>query len=380
MAIHVYCQGCYTSNGLDAKSCSNCGASFGRDKKYRVCVSVKGRRVTRVLPNLTIAREAEAAIKGDMIRGEYEINRNGKQAPTLGEVWARYLPWAQANKKSWKDDNWYYTKHIDPRFGKKTLDAISPIDLERLKTELRKEVNRRGRPYAAQTIKHQLCIIRRLYNLARKWGLYGGKNPVNSISMPRVDNQKTEFLSDEELIRLLNTLETWPCKDTVAFIRFALLTGLRKGEICKLEWADCDLDRGLLALRDAKSGRTEHIPVSMEALEVLRSLEATSPYVFPGAGGKQRTNFSRPWQKIRRAAGLPEGFRFHGLRHNFASRLVSNGVDLLVVQKLLCHKTPAVTLRYAHMAPGAIRDAALKSGELLLPQRGGSKVVNLTED
>ena len=104
MAIQIYCTGCYTSNGLDAKSCSNCGATFGRDKKYRVCVSIKGKRVTRVVDNLTIARETEAAIKGDMVRGEYEINRGIKEAPTLGEVWAKYLPWAKEHKKTWKCD------------------------------------------------------------------------------------------------------------------------------------------------------------------------------------------------------------------------------------------------------------------------------------
>jgi site-specific recombinase XerD len=117
----------------------------------------------------------------------------------------------------------------------------------------------------------------------------------------------------------------------------------------------------------------------MEALKVLRSLEATSIYVFPGAGGKQRTNFSRPWQKIRRAAGLPEGFRFHGLRHHFASTLVSNGVDLMVVSRLLTHKDAKTTQRYAHLAPGAIRDAALKSGKLLTPQEKTEKQAKALE-
>jgi integrase len=379
MAIHIYCTKCYTSNGLNAKACSNCGTAFGRDKKYRVCVSVKGKRETRVVDNLTLARQKEATLKADLERDEMDIKKKKKKVPTLGEVWSRYLPWAQANKKSWKDDSWYYVKHIEGRFAKKTLDSISSFDIEKLKNELRKEVNRQGRPYAAQTIKHQLCIIRRLYNLARKWDLYDGKNPVDAVTMPRVDNKVTECLSDEELRSLLDTLDKWPCKDTVAFIRFALLTGLRKGELCKLQWDDCDLDRGLLTLRDAKSGTTEHVPVSMEALKVLRSLEATSTYVFPGAGGKKRTNFSRPWQKIRRAAGLPEGFRFHGLRHHFASTLVSNGIDLLVVQKLLTHKDAKTTQRYAHLSPGALKDAAVKSGELLTLKPSRENVINLAE-
>lgn len=380
MAIQIFCSKCKSTYGLDAKSCLKCGSAFGRDKKYRVCVSVKGKRVTRVVDNLTLAREAEAAIKGDMVRGEYDINHNDKKAPTLNKVWEKYLPWAKEHKKSWPADMWYYCKHLEPRFGKKSLDAISPIDIERMKTELRKGVNKRGKPFAAATIKHQLVIIRRLYNLARMWNLYDGKNPIDSVSMPKVDNQQTEFLTDEELTRLLDTLETWPFRESAAFIRFALFTGLRRGELFKLQWDDVDFERGIITLKDPKSGKTESIPVSGEAMEVLRTLEVISSFVFPGENGKQRSNFHGPWRRIREAAGLPKGFRFHGLRHHFASTLVSNGVDLLVVQKLLTHKDSKTTSRYAHLAPGATRDAALKSGDLLTPKgRKGStpKIVNL---
>lgn len=380
MAIHVYCRGCYTSNGLDAKSCSNCGAPFGRDKKYRVCVSVKGERATRVVDNLTLARQKEATLKADLEREGMDIKKKKKKAPTLSEVWAKYLPWAKEHKKSWNSDLGYYRLHLEPRFGKKALDAISPIDIERMKTELRKGVNKRGKPFAAATIKHQLVIIRRLYNLARKWNLYDGKNPIESVSMPKVDNQKTEFLTNEELTRLLDTLETWPFKDTAAFIKFALFTGLRRGELFKLQWDDVDFERGIITLRDPKSGKTENIPVSMKALDVLKALEVTSPFIFPGKNGKQRVDFNGPWQRIRKAANLPAGFRFHGLRHHFASTLVSAGVDLFVVQKLLTHKDAKTTARYAHLAPGAIRDAALRSGDLLTPKRGEGKVINLTED
>lgn len=379
MAIQIFCTTCKSSFGLDAKSCSRCGATFGRDKKYRVCVSAKGKRETRVVDNLTIAREVEAAIKGDLVRGEYEINRNVKQIPTLGEVWTKYLPWAKEHKKSWVDDLRYYRKHLEPRFGKKALDAISPIDIEKMKLDLKKGLNKRGKTYAPATIKHQLVILRRLYNLARKWNLYDGKNPIESVTMPRLNNQKTEFLTDEEVTRLLDTLETWPFKDTVAFIRFAMLTGLRRGEMFKLTWDDVDFERGLIRLQDPKSGKTENIPVSNEALEVLRTLEATSPFVFPGKDGKQRTNFNGPWCRIRQAAGLPEDFRFHGLRHHFASTLVSNGVDLFVVQTLLTHKDSRTTQRYAHLSPGALMDAARKSGELLQPKPKKENVINLAE-
>lgn len=374
MAIHIYCTACYTSNGLNAKSCSNCGAVFGRDKKYRVCVSVKGERATRVVANLTLARQKEATLQADLERGEMDIKKKKKKAPTLNEVWAKYLPWAKDHKKSWKDDSWYYAKHLNPRFGNKNMDKLAPIDIERMKKELREK------GYAPATIKHQIAILRRVFNLARKWNLYEGKNPVESVEMPKIDNQITEFLKNEELNRLFKVLEEWPCRESSALIKFALFSGLRKGEVFRLTWDEVNFEQEVITLRAPKGGISQTIPISPQALAVLKSLERTSPYVFPGQGGGQKTDFRKPWYKIRKAAGLPDNFRFHGLRHHFASALVSNGVDLLVVQKLLTHKDAKTTQRYAHLAPGALRDAALKSGDILTPKNGEGKVVNLNKD
>lgn len=379
MAINVYCTGCYTSNGLDAKSCSNCGASFGRDKKYRVCVSIKGKRVTRVVDNLTIARETEAAIKGDMVRGEYEINRSVKQILTLEELWAKYLPWAKEHKKTWDDDFLNYRKHLEPRFGKKRLDTISGLDVERMKLELKKGTSKQGKPYSKATIKHQIVLLKRLYSLAKRWGLYEGANPMDRVEVPKLDNLKTEFLSDEETRRLMKILDSWLCRESAAFVKFTLFTGLRRGELFKLTWDDVDFERGMITLREPKGGKTQIIPISSQALDVLKSLEPTSNYIFPGKNGEQRTDFKGPWLRIRRAAGLPDNFRFHGLRHHFASTLVSNGVDLCVVQALLTHKDSRTTQRYSHLKPGAIRDAAQRSGELLTPEVKLDNVIKMGE-
>src|SRR5208283_4694990 len=107
----------------------------------------------------------------------------------------------------------------------------------------------------------------------------------------------------------------------------------------------------------------------------VRSLDVNAPFVFPGKSDpdgnrKQRTDFKGPWKRIRKAAGLPEDFRFHGLRHHFASTLVSNGVDLGIVRELLTHKHVGTTERYAHFAPAAMKEAANKAGELLTAKRG----------
>ena len=370
MAIHIFCSLCKGSNSLSLKKCSKCGAEFGRGKKYRVSVSHKGQRITRVVDNLTIARGAEADIKRDLQSGEFDIrDHRSKKVITLGDVWKKYLPYAQEHKKSWRDDLYYYQKHIEPRFGERALDSITAMDIERMKLELKKGVNARGKPYSAQTIKHQIVIIRRLYNMANKWGIYQGANPVSGVTMPRVDNKRTEFLTDEEVSRLHAVLEDWPCRESAAFVKFALYSGLRRGEILKLKWDHVDFERSMVTLKEPKGGKTTIIPLSDQALDALREVEIKADHVFPGKNGGERYDFKGPWQRIRKAAALREDFRFHGLRHHYASTLVSNGVDLAVVRELLTHKDMGTTQRYAHLAPAAVRNAANRAGELLSPRK-----------
>lgn len=334
-----------------------------------------GKRVTRLVDNLTLAREVESAIKSDFVRGRYEIHTKRK-VPTLNDIWERYLPWAKTNKKSWKTDFYYYEYRIKGTLGNKRLDSISPLDLERFKHTLLKSKNKKGKPYAPATVRHYLVIIRRLFNLAIKWDLYNGPNPVSKVKMPRCDNQKTEFLTDEELARLLEVLEEWPFRRNAAFVKFALFTGLRRGELFKLKWGDVNFEQGYVTLRDPKGGRKTSIPLSPQALDALKELERTSEYVFPGRGGKQLTDFKNPWDKIKKAAELPEDFRFHGLRHHFASALVSSGVDITIVKELLTHKSLEMTQRYAHLAPDVVKEAARKSGEILTKQ-GNKKIIKL---
>lgn len=367
MAIHIFCTACKNSNGLTAKRCSKCGAEFDRQKKYRVTVSNKGQRVTRVVDNLTIARGAEADIKADLQRKEFNLkdHRTPSTSVTLADVWEKYLPWAKEHKRSWDDDNYHYHKHLEPRFGSRALADIQPLDIERMKLELKKGLNQHGKPYAAATIKHQIVLLRRLFNVARKWGMFEGANPVERVQMPKIDNQKTEFMTEDELSRLMEVLDSWPFPETVAFVKFALFTGLRRGELFKLTWDNVDFERGMVTLVAPKGGKTTTLPLNRQGIEVLRSLPVNSTFVFPGENGKQRTDFKGPWKKIRKAAGLPDDFRFHGLRHHYASTLVSNGVDLGIVRELLTHKHVGTTERYVHFAPDAVRDAAAKAGELL---------------
>jgi integrase len=143
-------------------------------------------------------------------------------------------------------------------------------------------------------------------------------------------------------------------------MKLALCTGMRRGEMFKLRWEDLDFERGFITIKDPKGGADQKIPLNDTARQVLNNHPRTeSPFVFFGRGGKRRTDINKSLRKIRKEAGLPKTFRsLHGLRHYFASALASTGeVDLYTLQKLLTHKSPVMTQRYAHL-----RDQALKRG------------------
>jgi integrase len=163
----------------------------------------------------------------------------------------------------------------------------------------------------------------------------------------------------------------------------ALFTGLRRGELFKLQWQDVDFDRGFIHIRTPKGGQDQKIPLNPAARELLEAHPRTgSPFVFPGRGGNQRTDINKQVTRIKEAAGLPKDFRaLHGLRHVYASMLASSGqVDLYTLQKLLTHKSAAMTQRYAHLRDEALRRASDLAGDLLGQVVNGNKARVVNEE
>ncbi len=269
---------------------------------------------------------------------------------------------------------------FQPPFGDTPLDQISPFDIEKFITQMKKKKSKRGRPYAPATIKHQIVLLTRLYSVAEKWGFYNGVNPCRKVKKPKLNNQVTEFLNDDELNSLLDVLGQWPNRMSAGFVSFCLHTGLRRGELFNLQWDDVDLTRQTMTLKNPKGKLDQTLPMSDKAVDILRNLpkEFDTPWVFCGKAGKKRTDFKGPWLRIKKAAGLPDNFRLHGLRHHFASSLVSAGTDLYTVQKLLCHKDASMTMRYAHLADQTLRDA-VKLSDNLQSHKEKVQVVNLDE-
>ncbi|MDT4864705.1 Tyrosine recombinase XerC [compost metagenome] len=139
-------------------------------------------------------------------------------------------------------------------------------------------------------------------------------------------------------------------------VLLSLNTGMRRGEVFNLTWADVDLTNKLVTVEGegAKSGQTRHIPLNKEALETLKGWRKQHSkevgFVFPGKKGERLDNVKKSWEGLLKLANVT-GFRWHDLRHTFASKLVMAGVPLNTVRELLGHSDIAMTLRYAHLAP-----------------------------
>jgi integrase len=149
-------------------------------------------------------------------------------------------------------------------------------------------------------------------------------------------------------------------------VLLAFNTGLRRGELFSLKWADIDADARVLTVRAAaaKSQDSRYVPLNDEAQEVLTAWRkqraaADANLVFPGTDGARLTNINKSWATVCKLAKITN-FQLHDCRHHFASRLVQLGVDLNVVRELMGHADLKMTLRYGHLAPDNLNAAVAK--------------------
>lgn len=284
---------------------------------------------------------------------------------TLDRLWDYYRR-QRGDYASVRTDKSNY-KHLKRKFGDKEPKEIIQRDVDWLRLSL----SRRKKP---QTVKHVLQLLNRIINFGVNKGLCQGLN--FKIEMPKVHNLKTEDLTRGQLRRLFEAIDKDEDIQAANILRMALFTGMRRGELFKLKWEDVDFERGFIQIRDPKGGPDQKIPLNNAAREVLASHpRSDSSYIFFGRGGKQRTEMRAPVNRIRKRAKLPKGFRpFHGLRHVYASMLASSGkVDMYTLQKLLTHKSPHMTQRYAHLKDETLKRASDLAGSLVAEAVKGTK-------
>jgi len=286
---------------------------------------------------------------------------------TIEKLWKRYK--ADHNIKGIAIDEYRYSKYLEPAFGKKEPKDILALDVDRLRITMLKKKGLRP-----ATVYNVLELFRRITNFAVNKRLCEGLNFL--VEMPKVDNEKTEDLTPDQLQGLIKAIEADTHEQAGPIMLMALYTGMRRGELFRLKWKDIDLDRGFIHIRNPKGGVDQTIPLNDGVRQVLEGIyQGENEFVFPGRGGGQRTDIHHQVNKIRDNAGLPKDFRaLHGLRHVYASMLASSGqVDMYTLQKLLTHKSPQMTQRYAHLRDETLKRASDLAGEIISEAVNGKK-------
>jgi integrase len=209
---------------------------------------------------------------------------------------------------------------------------------------------------APGTVNRHLSALRSCWNWGRAAGLIPLERAWPSKLLLKEPASRIRFLSDEERAAVLKAAESDPV--VRAAILVSIAAGLRQGEMLKLRWKDIDLDKGTLTLHDTKNKTSRRVHVTKTAVEALterRKAAVVSPvHPFVNAAGKplQKSWLRARWLKIYDAAGLDD-FHWHDLRHTCASMLAQNGATLLEIGSVLGHKSPSMTMKYAHLVQGA---------------------------
>ena len=304
----------------------------------------------------------------------------------------QFSPWAKANRKTGE----HMVKRIEssfPEFLDYRLDAITPWLVEKWRKKRVEDSKTTG------TINRDIATLKSCLSRAVDWGFLEDQ-PLRRVKLAKEDHGAiVRYLSSDEERRLREALTTrdqqiiakrqsanqwrrergYKLKPEIQgyfgdhltpMALLSLNTGMRRGEVFHLHWSDIDFPNESLAIRGekAKSGKTRHIPLNSEAHDTLKSWQSqqenSSELVFPGRNGKPLDNIYNAWYALLEAAKI-ENFRWHDIRHHFASRLVMAGVDLNTVRELLGHSDFKLTLRYAHLAPEHKAAAVAKLVEVI---------------
>jgi integrase len=271
------------------------------------------------------------------------------QPIAFSEIIDDMLEYSRQHKvKACQRDDVYMSNKLKTAFKGFTVAQVNSQHMERLLASLADK----GR--SPSTLNHYHSALSLIFRLAIRNGK-ATQNPAKELRRRKENNARVRFLDADEEAKLHDAVSAVH----LAEIYLALNTGMRRGEQYKLRWENVDLERGVITIPRAKHGEKRHIPINSAARIALLALRrlGDGAYVSPTRWRGERKVDQREWfENAVKRAGIPN-FRWHDLRHTFASRLVMAGVDLRTVQELMGHKNMTMTLRYAHLAEQHQKDA-----------------------
>jgi integrase len=320
-------------------------------------VTVNGKRTKSYKAEWTKEQAQEALAKVLL-----KIEQPTQQASgiTLKEATERYLL-AKARKKSVAEmgrvlEGFKVDFGADTPLASITASRIAEWEASRLASASRQT----GKLLSQASVNRPLATLRAMLRMARdKWEVLA---KVPHIKLEKEDQSRLRWLTPEEAERLLDACRASRNPTLVDLVEFCLFTGLRQAEALELTWERVERARGVILLETTKSGKRREVPLNGRADAVLlRRQPADGGLVF---GATSFDHFRSAWEAAVSRAKVAD-FRFHDLRHTFASWAVQHGATLQEVKDLLGHSSLAMTLRYAHLAPERLRSAVSRLDEVI---------------
>jgi integrase len=335
----------------------------------------------------------EAVLAGTRVGEEETDDEDEKEEPipTLAAMWPDFIAFqaSSANKRPNRrrtvlEAERLFNAYLKPLLGDTTVDKITPRVIDRITARLQAgQLSRR--PLKHNTVANILGLLRRMLNVAKRWGHLHEVPEINSLKSKGQRIEGDRWLTEKEATSLIEACEPqWR-----PMVLVAVRTGLRVGELQGLRWGDVDLDGGRLVverswsdqLQDVgppKGGTAREIPLAWDAVATFRALTETrepKALVFGTDRPFRQDELRRALRRAQRAAGIDKHVHVHMLRHTWASHCIMQGIASRVVMRWGGWTSEAMLDRYAHLAPREI-EAMIQR---IAPQHASLRVVKAEE-
>ncbi|TAL82095.1 MAG: site-specific integrase [Beijerinckiaceae bacterium] len=295
------------------------------------------------------ARQQEVAIE----RGEIQSARRSLRAYVLSDLLARYESEVTPCKRGAASELYRIKTLKAASIASLPLDKVTSNTLALYRDQRLLEVS-------GPSVRRELAILQHCLEVARKeWGVPLVHNPVEAVSKPQSAKSRTRRLTSEDAQKLAHGLQKTRNRLLADIVRFAIVTGMRRGELLSLSWANVDMNARTAHLPDTKNGESRTVPLSPNALSVLTRQKRFDgeDSVFPMTGNAVRL----AWERLKKRAGV-EDLRFHDLRHEAISRFFELGLSVPEVSAISGHKDTRMLMRYTHLKPENIAQKLREAG------------------
>ena len=316
---------------------------YQRGENWYIDFTYQGKRFREAVgPDEDLAVDVLSKRKVEIRENRFFPDKQKDPDPVRFHDFAKeYLRWSIANKKpSAKTRELSTMKTLDREFGEKDLDEITSYQVEAWKMKRKKEVK-------PATVNRELAVLKGFFTKAVEWGRCQD-HPARKVKLFKGVTKRLRYLMPDEVQKLISNCAV----HIKPLVIVAVHSGMRKGEVLGLRRDQVNFEQGIITLTDTKNSERRDIPMNETVKATLKGIGGEDSFFFASTKkkGAPFVWIEMSFHQALERSGI-EDFKFHDLRHTFASNLVMAGEDLHTVGELLGHKHLDMTKRYAHLSP-----------------------------